>query len=318
MTNPPAGPAPPLLELRGVPLSGDGGKAPGISMALIPGERLLVVDPEGGGTRRLVRSSVGLERPDAGSVRLLGRDPAAPGRSAPLARVGLVPRFPFAGLRTRLRRHVSWQQRFYRRWSEVELWYRLERFGIDPAARLDRLAPLPRALAALALALAPAPELLLVDDPLADAPERERRLFAEALGAELERNARLALLFATDDLVGAPPIDRLLVLRRGRLLFDGSRADVARSVRRISFVDESDEADLADGWSALRMRVQGHQVELVVDDFDEEKWEAFAARPDLDEAREQPVGLEELAAELLRERREPGDAPVPITTGRVS
>ncbi|TME84519.1 MAG: ATP-binding cassette domain-containing protein [Chloroflexi bacterium] len=61
----------------------------GLTFVVHPGEVLALLGPNGAGKTTTVETIEGYRRPDAGSVRVLGEDPAA-GRPALKARVGLM------------------------------------------------------------------------------------------------------------------------------------------------------------------------------------------------------------------------------------
>jgi branched-chain amino acid transport system ATP-binding protein len=78
----------------------------------------------------------------------------------------------------------------------------------------------------LAVALANAPKLLLMDEPTAGMAPRER-IELMALTAELVRERGLAVLFTEHDMdVVFGHADRILVMNRGRLIADGPPAAV--------------------------------------------------------------------------------------------
>ncbi|MEO1511793.1 MAG: ATP-binding cassette domain-containing protein, partial [Planctomycetota bacterium] len=111
---------------------------------------------------------------------------------------------------------------------------RIEAFGVPDAARLARAWPhqwsrgmLQRVL--FALATAPAPALLILDEPTAalDAPVADR------LVADVRRLARaegVATILITHDLgLAATACDRILVLRHGEMVETGPTAALIRS-----------------------------------------------------------------------------------------
>jgi len=85
----PAPPAPPLAEVRDVDFAFERGipVLAGLDLAIEPGDRLVLLGPNGSGKSTAARLLVGLLRPNRGTVRVAGRDPAriAPRELARLA-----------------------------------------------------------------------------------------------------------------------------------------------------------------------------------------------------------------------------------------
>jgi branched-chain amino acid transport system ATP-binding protein len=78
----------------------------------------------------------------------------------------------------------------------------------------------------LAVALANAPKLLLMDEPTAGMAPRERIALME-LTARIAREQGIAVLFTEHDMdVVFAHADRIIVLDRGRLIADGKAEDV--------------------------------------------------------------------------------------------
>ncbi len=87
----------------------------------------------------------------------------------------------------------------------------------------------------LALALACAPRLLLMDEPTAGMSPRSRERLMQ-LAADLAREKRIAVLFTEHDMdVVFGHADRIIVLDRGRVIADGT-PDVIRADPRVQAV----------------------------------------------------------------------------------
>jgi molybdate transport system ATP-binding protein/molybdate transport system permease protein len=193
------------------------------------GEVVAVVGPNGAGKSTLLRALAGLQ-PARGSIELRGRDVMP--LPAQARGVGWVPqeRMLFErqsaldnaayGLRSRgVRRSDA-------RRTALE-W--LERLGIGELAdrRPRELSGGEAARVALARALAPAPDLMLLDEPLAalDAATRDdvRRLLRATLTA-----GPAPALVVTHDVVDVVTLaDRVVVLEEGRVVQDATPAEVA-------------------------------------------------------------------------------------------
>jgi ABC-2 type transport system ATP-binding protein len=148
------------------------------SLRLPAGRVAALVGPNGAGKTTLLHLAVGLLRPDAGAVRVLGQRPGDP---ALMARVGFVAQetplyrdFTAAEL-------ITMGARLNERWDDRLARGRLGLLGIPLDRPVAKLSGGQRAQVALALALAKRPEVLLLDEPVASLDPLARREFLQAL-----------------------------------------------------------------------------------------------------------------------------------------
>ena len=151
-----------------------------------------LVGPNGAGKSTLLHLAVGLLRPDAGSVRVLGAAPY--GNTAVLAGVG------FVAQDTPLYRDFTADElvrmggKLNRHWDETLARTRLAQLGIPPRKPVGRLSGGQRAQVALALALAKRPRLLLLDEPVASLDPLARREFLQSLMGSVADSGTTVLL----------------------------------------------------------------------------------------------------------------------------
>lgn len=236
----PVGPVPLPVDVRGlrVDLAGHGDRAlDGVTLALRPGEQVALLGPSGAGKTTLLRALLGAVRPTDGSVRVGGLDPASPVDLRVLRRrVGLVRQggdlVPALSVRANVLAAVSHE-------LGASGWLALAT-GRVPARHAERVTALAdahglgglldvpvarlsggqRQRVALLRALAGRPGLLLSDEPTSGLdPARA----AAALAAL--RAVGVTLLVATHDLAVARGLDRVVALRAGRVVHDGSGFD---------------------------------------------------------------------------------------------
>jgi energy-coupling factor transporter ATP-binding protein EcfA2 len=205
----------PVLALRGVDLD------------VRAGEVLAIMGRNGAGKSTLLRSLVGLHRPLTGAVSVAGRDPAGLRPRELVRHVGLVPQEPADLLYAD---------------TIAEECERADQDGDLPAgtcrALLDRLVPgldpstHPRDLSegqrlglVLAIVLAPAPPLLLLDEPTRGLDYRAKDRLASVLD-ELATEG-MAIVLATHDVeLAAEVADRTAVIADGEVVAAGPTAEV--------------------------------------------------------------------------------------------
>ncbi|MCA1769546.1 MAG: ABC transporter ATP-binding protein [Halomonas sp.] len=194
----------------------------GIDLTLAPGESLALMGESGSGKSTLLHLAAGLDLPDAGEVRLAGRTISSlrePER-ARLRReaVGLVFQqfhlVPSLSVFDNLRLQARLAGVEDPDWS-AELIRRLGLAGMERRYP-EQLSGGQQQRLAIGRALAPRPALLLADEPTGNLDETTAGEVLELL-LGLVRQAGCTLLMVTHSPQVAAPLDRCLVLSRGRL-----------------------------------------------------------------------------------------------------
>jgi branched-chain amino acid transport system ATP-binding protein len=227
----------PVLEARGLVRSFGGVRAvDGVSLAVHEGELLALIGPNGAGKTTCFNLIGGQLRPDAGRVRLAGAD--ITGLPPPrVFRAGVGRTFQITatfGSMT-VRENVQMALLSHAR-CLFGLWRPARGQMRDQAeallARVGMAGQAERACGVLAygdlkrvelaIALAGAPRLLLMDEPTAGMASAERGALM-ALVARLARESGIAVLFTEHDMdVVFGHADRVAVLDRGRVLAEGA------------------------------------------------------------------------------------------------
>ena len=191
-----------------------------VSFSVPPGAVYALLGRNGVGKSSLVRCLLGLQRPDAGGVRLFGRD-AWRDRRPLMERVGVVPEEPDAPPELTAHELSLFCGRLNARWNGAAVAARLRRFEVPLRTPFRQLSKGQKACVMLALALGHDPELLVLDDPTLGLDMMARRaLFGELVGELAERGT--TVLVTTHDLAGVEGVaDRVGILRGGRLVLDG-------------------------------------------------------------------------------------------------
>jgi ABC-2 type transport system ATP-binding protein len=198
----------------------------GVSLAVRRGELVALLGPNGAGKTTTVEAVEGYRRADGGSIRVLGVDPRS-GGPALRARVGLMLQGGGLDPRATPRDLVTLYSRFHRNPRDPQ--EVLDLVGLEGSVartRVRRLSGGERQRLALALALLGDPEVLVLDEPTAGMdPEAKRR--TRALVADLRERGR-AILLTTHDLGDVGRLaDRVVILDRGRVVAEGSPAELA-------------------------------------------------------------------------------------------
>jgi branched-chain amino acid transport system ATP-binding protein len=211
-----------------------------VSFAIDAGELLALIGPNGAGKSTCFNMLNGQLQPDAGIVRLQGRDIVGL-RPRAIWRLGVGRTFQITATFASLSVRENVQMALYS--HAGRLGALLARFGSEfrreADALLRQLGMLDQAdricgvlaygdlkRVELAMALANQPRLLLMDEPTAGMAPRERVALME-LTANLARSRNIAVLFTEHDMdVVFGQADRIVVLDRGRLIAGGRPEEV--------------------------------------------------------------------------------------------
>jgi branched-chain amino acid transport system ATP-binding protein len=240
----------PLLEVEDLRKAFGGVQAvAGLRFALVRGDILAVIGPNGAGKTTLFNLLSGQLCCDGGAIRFEGEriEKMSPERiwRKGISRTFQVPA-TFVSLTVRENVQVallSWQRKSRAMFAPAARWLGegamslLARVGLDGQANAVcgtlSLGDMKRL--ELAVALAGAPTLLLLDEPTAGMSGDERAALID-LVAEIVRERQLTVLFTEHDMdVVFSIASRILVMHQGRILIEGPPAAVREDpeVRRV-------------------------------------------------------------------------------------
>jgi ABC-2 type transport system ATP-binding protein len=239
----------------------------GLSLQLRPGETVALLGPNGAGKSTSLDMLLALRKPTSGRIRVFGTDPYTCVKSgrigAMLQSGGLMPEVT-------VRELVALVTSLHPRPVPVET--TLRRAGIAEFAgqRVDRLSGGQSQRVRFALAICGECELIVLDEPTTAMDVETRQLFWANMKAEVAEGR--TLLFATHYLEEADQAaDRILVINRGRLLADGTPAEIkARAgARRLSFrLDRIDEPFLLGLPALASLEIRHDLVQIQSSDSD--------------------------------------------------
>jgi molybdate transport system ATP-binding protein len=202
-----------------------------------PGEVLGVLGPNGAGKTTLLRALCGLDALTSGSIRLDGltldnaaTDTFVPTERRPVALVFQNYRlFPHLNIRDNVA-YAPRVQGATRRQARAAADTWLERLDLSPLAarRPHEISGGQAQQVALARALAADPTLLLLDEPLSALDAKTRLDVRAQLRNHLQQFTGPVLIITHDPLEAMIMADRLLVIENGRVVQQGSPAQVAR------------------------------------------------------------------------------------------
>lgn len=208
----------------------------GLSLSVRQGEMYGFLGRNGAGKTTTLKILMGLLTPDAGTITLLGQ----PVRRVPVAlkqRIGYVCQEPNFYPWMTADQLGAFVGSFYPKWDKPEFERLLRLLDVPRDRRASEMSGGTRTKLGLALALAPHPELLLLDEPTAGLDPVARREFNDQLQA-LQREQGTSVMFSSH-LVGEVEqlAQRVGIVQAGRCYFEGEVSVLRASVRRIVGTD---------------------------------------------------------------------------------
>lgn len=269
------------------------------SLAIPAGHVVALVGPNGAGKSTLLNLAVGLGRPSAGSVSVLGGRPA--GSLAALDGVAFVaqdtPSYKNLSVRDMLHLTANLNRRFDHACAEA----RLADLRIPLKQKAGRLSGGQQAQLALTLALARRPQLLVLDEPMAMLDPIARHDFMAAVLTAMT-DGGMSVVLSSHVLAELERVaDYLVLMSRGRVQVAGEVDDLLASHRWLT--GSAADADRFAERPVVHVRRGQTQAHLLVRATPEDP-----APPGFEV---HSVGLEELALAYLRQ---PAAAALPGPT----
>jgi len=221
----------------------------GVSFSVEQGRLVGLLGPSGGGKTTLLRMLAGLERPDGGSIAIGGRNVD-----------GLPPQdrgIGFVFQNYALFKHMTVVENIafglkVKKWERARIYNRVaELLALTGLTGLERRYPHQlsggqRQRVAFARALAPEPQLLLLDEPFAAIDAKVRKELRTWL-KEMIARVGVTSLFVTHDQEEAVEVaDDILIMSQGRLEQKGTPWEIYRAPKTpfvATFIGESTALD---------------------------------------------------------------------------
>ena len=226
--------ATPAIALRGVSKRYRFFALDDVSFRLEPGQILGFVGPNGAGKSTTIRILMGLVRPDAGDAEVLGcRMPEEQVRAK--WDIGFVSEEMRLFPGSTLGRHLEFvRSLFPGAWDDRYAARLLRRFHLHPEQRVKELSRGEQVKAALLLALARRPRLLLLDEPTAGHdPVARQEVIGELM--EVLRDEDRSILLSSHNTLDVEQIcDQIVFIDRGRIVDSGDKEAFLERWRRLS------------------------------------------------------------------------------------
>jgi ABC-2 type transport system ATP-binding protein len=240
----------------------------GVDLSIRTGEVVALLGPNGAGKSTTIEMLLGLVRPDQGSVQVYGGTPVdaiAQGQVGVMLQSGGIIEDAKVGELVNL---VAGLHK-----DPMPVTEALDRAGIGDLAdrKMKGLSGGQKQRVRFAMAIIPQPDLIVLDEPTTGMDVEARRDFWASMHAETARGR--TVLFATHYLEEADAYaDRVVLMRHGKVVADGTAAQIKASVsgRTIrATVPGADLANLASLPGVRTVETRGDVVLLQCADSDD-------------------------------------------------
>jgi ABC-2 type transport system ATP-binding protein len=230
----------------------------------------------GAGKSTLIKMLMGMVQPDSGRAALLGEQVDSLSNATRARIAYLAEGHPMYGWMT-INEAVHFTRSFYPRWNNVLVDQILDHFELARGQKYRRLSRGQQAQVSLALAVAPDPELLILDDPTLGLDTVVRRDFLESMIQIIQRQGR-TILFSSHILGDVERVaDRIGIMEAGVLRADCPVETFRESVCKLvlEFAGVPPEAPTIPGLVSCRQ--VGPNLEIVLIGYDDVQREAIEA-----------------------------------------
>jgi ABC-2 type transport system ATP-binding protein len=217
----------------------------------------------GAGKSTTIKMLLGLVHPDAGTAELLGEDirqlrPETRSRIAYLAENHPLYRWMAVG------EAVAFFRSFHPTWNATLVEQILDHFELPARKKIRHLSNGQRAQVALALAMGPDPQLLILDDPTLSLDTVVRRDFLESMIQIIQRKGR-TIFFSSHILGDVESVaERIGILVDGVLRVDCPVEDFKAGVKKLVLEFERTPPPFPAGPGIVGSRQLGTRLEVVV------------------------------------------------------
>jgi ABC-2 type transport system ATP-binding protein len=220
-----------------------------------------LLGPNGSGKSTTFKCLLGLVRADAGRMFIGGSVP----RPAMFEQVAFVPERNALYDRLSGNDHLEMTRRAYRGYDPARAKAMLEIFSLDPAKRVARLSKGQRTALALVLAFAVRPQIMVLDEPASGLDPIHARAILDLL---IEAAAAGTAIVLSSHQIGQVEraADRVVVLKRGRVVLDGELDELRGREKLVEavFATPVDDRKFAADTRIRRVERRGSTLRLYV------------------------------------------------------
>ena len=238
-----------------------------LTFSVTRGQTFAFLGRNGAGKTTTIQMLLGLNKPDAGSIKVLGTDPAVDPLQVRRTVGYLAEDQTMFGWMT-VDQLIRFIAPFYLTWDHTLAASYVKQFELPLRTKVRHLSKGQNVRLGLLLALAHRPEVVILDDPALGLDPIMRRDFNRDLVTHLQAEGR-TVLYSSHLLYEVEPVaDMLAILHEGKIVRQGTPEDLRTQIQRLVMTTEN-VARVGTRLKILDGRVVAGEVILTVDHAEE-------------------------------------------------
>ena len=293
----------PAIELQG--LTKRYGKAPavkGIDLSVPRGRTLGLLGPNGAGKSTTLRMMMGMLRPTGGTIRIVGLDVAREPTEV-RQRVGYVPEVHHIYRWMTVAQVLDFSKACYRDWDDDLCAELLDLFALAGATRVRQLSKGMLAKLALVVAMAHAPDVLALDEPLSGLDPIAREEFLDGVLRGICDSDR-TVMFSSHQLDEVNRLaDTIAIMNAGEILVHSPLDELLRSTKRVRAVLANGRLPQANSDAIVWQSVNRREWQLTIHPFDTAVVDRLESENPVTNVEVMDLGLDDIFKDFIRGQR---------------
>ncbi|WMS86056.1 ABC transporter ATP-binding protein [Pleionea litopenaei] len=248
-----------------------------LSFTIEKGSVVGILGSNGAGKTTLLQTLIGLHLADSGNIKLLGE--TVPDLSSQTKqKIGYVSQESELLSWMSVQQLIDYTQSFYPQWNSSLVDFLLNDWQLDRRSKVHKLSTGQQQKLAIIMAIAPEPDLLILDEPVASLDPTTRRKFIKTL-LELNTNEQQTVLFSThitSDLERVAA--KVLLIKDGQCYFYGEIDDLKERIVKLHITSSQPLPHELAIPGTLNITLTQNQATVTVEDIREINLEELSKR----------------------------------------
>jgi len=248
-----------------------------LSFTIEKGSVVGILGSNGAGKTTLLQTLIGLHLADSGNIKLLGE--TVPDLSSQTKqKIGYVSQESELLSWMSVQQLIDYTQSFYPQWNSSLVDFLLNDWQLDRRSKVHKLSTGQQQKLAIIMAIAPEPDLLILDEPVASLDPTTRRKFIKTL-LELNTNEQQTVLFSThitSDLERVAA--KVLLIKDGQCYFYGEIDDLKERIVKLHITSTQPLPHELAIPGTLNITLTQNQATVTVEDIREINLEELSKR----------------------------------------